>query len=153
MAAIAGAGLAWRSVNADAQSTTNGNIAGEIRAFAIDPADQRALRELHQVGWLEATGHLLSTQDFPAAYAMIGYGWTADNVPADRFALPDLRRLSGDPARPDRMTAELLGGDLVTGGRTRGPRDSSRRLLYCVYVGVDVSDLDSKTGRLKRTAR
>lgn len=127
LVAIACASLALRSLEADAQSTTNGNIASEVRAFAIDPADQRALRELHHAGWLEAMGQLLSTQDFPAARAMIGRAWTADNVPSDRFALPDLRRLSADPASPDRVTAELLEGDLVTGGRTLAPRDSSTR--------------------------
>lgn len=153
LAAIVCASLVLHGVEADAQSTTNGNIAGEILAFAIDSADPRALRELHRAGWLEATGQLLSTQDFPAARAMIGLAWTAENVPPDRFALPDLRYLSARPGSMDRVTRELLGGDLVTGGRTFGPRDSSWHLLYCVYVGTDVSELDSQTGRLKRSSR
>jgi hypothetical protein len=146
---LACVGIALGGVNANEHRATNGNIAGEVRAYAVDPGDQCVLRELHRAGWLEATGQTLSTEDFPAAYARIGRAWTPENTGSDRFALPDLRYLAARPGTVDSVARELLGGDLVRGGRLFGPPDSAH-LLYCVYVAKDVSESDSDAGRLQR---
>ncbi len=54
-----------------------------------------------------------------------------------------------DTATVDRATRELLGGDLLSGGRLFGPPDSAH-LLYCVYVAKDVSGLDSHAGQVQQ---
>lgn len=82
---------------------------------------------------------------FRRPYARFGRAWTSENSGPDRFALPDLRYLSARPGTVDSVTRELLGGDLVSGGRLFGPPDSAH-LLYCVYVAKDVSELDSPAG-------
>jgi hypothetical protein len=135
---------------AQAQIQPSDKISGEIQTFAVDTGNPQAMLALHRAGWLEAAGQLLSTDEFSAAYTMIRRTWTADKIPSDKFALPDLRWLSALPGEVDARTAELLGGDIVTGGRILRP---SPRLLYCIYVGVDVSELDVGTGRLKRSSR
>jgi len=138
------------SAEALAQIPAGDKIPGEIRAFAVDAGDPQAMLALHRAGWLEAAGQLLSTQDFPVAYSMIHRSSAAEKVASDRFALPDLRWLSASPGGVDARTAELLGGDLVSGGRILR---ASGRLLYCVYVGADVSQFDLRAGRLKRSSR
>jgi tail collar domain len=143
--AVIAAFCLYCAADAGAQMPT-GPLPGEIRAFAVDGADAAAIMELHQAGWLEAAGQLLSVNDFPAAFKMIRRRWTPKKASSDKFALPDLRKLSRSPGEVDSRTAELLGGDLVSGGRTL--RNAPTRLLYCVYVGVDASKLDATTGRL-----
>lgn len=118
--------------------TVEGPLAGEIRAFAVDTSDSEAMTTLHRAGWLEAAGQVLSVQDFPEAFRMIRRSWTSNRVPADHFAVPDLRRLSRTPDEIDETTAQLLGGDRVTSGSSSKGR-ASARLLYCVYLGRDAA--------------
>jgi microcystin-dependent protein len=125
-----------------------GPVVGEVRAFAVNTSDPAAISALQRAGWIEAAGQLLSVADFSAAFKMIGRGWTPHKAPSDRFAIPDLRNLSRTQGEIDERTAELLGG-IVTGGRNR----KLPRLLYCVYVAVDTSTLDLKSGRLKSSDR
>jgi hypothetical protein len=136
--------------SAGAQTVSSGPIVGEVRAFAINATNPEAMAQLHRAGWLEAAGQLLSVEDFPLAFQMIGRAWTRGNVPADRFAIADLRRLSRTPGEIDARTAELLGGDLVTGGKRLPP---APKLTYCIYVGVDASSVALQGGRLVLTAR
>src|SRR4051794_9250770 len=89
---MAAASCLWLTAGAAAQTTAP--LAGEVRAFAVDVANQTSLLELHRAGWLEAAGQLLAVDDFPAAFKMIGRAWTAEKSPSDRFAVPNLRTLA-----------------------------------------------------------
>src|SRR5579871_4663811 len=70
---------------------------GEVRAFAVAPANQETVAQLHRDGWLEANGRLLPVATFKALYQQIGRTWTAAGVSEDRFAIPQLRDTTQRP--------------------------------------------------------
>jgi hypothetical protein len=110
-------------------------LVGEVRLLAVNPGHEQVARALRRAGWIEADGQVFSRFDLPELFDAIGRTWTADRVPADRFALPDLRR--GRAARADDPSG-VLGGDLVTGGRALKPA-APAALVYWMYVGRDAT--------------
>jgi hypothetical protein len=115
-------------------------LVGEVRAIAIAPTSEKAIARLHQDGWLEARGQLLLDLEFPELYATVGRAWTSQDVPPDRFAVPDVsdqlrRRISSD------NPFGVLGpADLVTGGRVEKAWDRQAPLTYWIFVGRSLSD-------------
>jgi hypothetical protein len=119
-------------------------LVGEVRAIAIAPTSERAIARLHREGWLECRGQLLSDKDFPELYATVGRSWTAQEVPPDRFAVPDVN----DPF-PGRISSDnpfgVLGpGDLVTGGRVRKAWERRAPLTYWIFVGRSLGSVRSQ---------
>ena len=115
---------------------------GEVRAFAVAPANQETVAQLHRDGWLEANGRLLPVATFKALYQQIGRTWTAAGVSEDRFAIPQLRDTTQRPRFYDNPYGVLSAGDLVTSGRVRPIVNRSNALTYWIFVGQDVSRVD-----------
>jgi hypothetical protein len=110
-------------------------LVGELRVFAIGPANSAAMARLHKQGWLEARGQVVSKTEYPELYETIGRAWTADKTPASQFALPDLRNRfeRNSSANPFGV---MGGGDLLTGDAERTP--IADPLTYWIYVGQNV---------------
>jgi len=113
-------------------------LVGEVRVLAIAPTNNTMIAELHRQGWLEARGQLLSTRDFARLYETVGRAWTADGVPADEFAIPEIK----DPAAgraPANPFGVLGPGDLITGGRVRKAWLHRAPLSYWIFAGRAIS--------------
>jgi hypothetical protein len=129
-------------VRADTPATTP--LVGELRVFAIGPANKAAIARMHKQGWLEARGQVVSKSEYPDLYDTIGRTWTADKTPANQFALPDLRdrfeqRSSANPF------GVMGAGDLLTGSAKRTPLTDP--LTYWIYVGPDAGSRMTQTQR------
>jgi Phage Tail Collar Domain len=133
--------LAFNASIAAAETDGPTPLVGEVRAIAIAPTNERAVARLHQEGWLECRGQLLSDQDFPELYATVGRAWTSRDVPADRFAVPDVN----DPFRgrisSDNPFGVLGPGDLVTGGPERKAWERQAPLMYWIFVGRSLGNV------------
>lgn len=82
-----------------------GFIPGEMRSFAFGGGrEDKAIKELRTLGWLECAGQDLSVQDYHLLYDRIGDIWGTANRGRD-FYVPDLRgvflRGWGDGANVD----------------------------------------------------
>src|SRR6476660_10244640 len=66
---------------------------GEIRAFAIGRLTPGAVNEMHQRGWLEARGQVVSVEKFPELYRIVGRDWTAREVREQQFTIPEVSDL------------------------------------------------------------
>jgi hypothetical protein len=120
-------------------------LVGEVRALAINPTNPALIAQLHQQGWLEARGQLLSKEQFPRLYQTVGRTWTSDGVAGDRFAIPDIE----DAVRraPSNNPFGVLGpGDLVSGGRVRKAWLHRAPLSYWIFVGQNLSGVDVDSG-------
>jgi len=135
--------IALSSVPTSAQTFDRARV-GEVRAFAVAPANTDAIARLHHDGWLEARGQLLPTRGFQALYKTVGRTWTADGVAEDRFAVPDVHDRSQRARSSDNPYGVLGPGDLVTSGVGR-QRTRSSPLTYWIFTGRDVSRLDTST--------
>jgi Phage Tail Collar Domain len=133
--------LAFNASTAVAATDGPAPLVGEVRAIAIAPTSETAIARLHQEGWLECRGQLLSDKDFPELYATVGRTWTAQDVPPDRFAVPDVN----DPFRgrisSDNPFGVLGPGDLVTGEPVRKAWERKAPLTYWIFVGRSLSDV------------
>ncbi|HEY7287694.1 MAG TPA: tail fiber protein [Vicinamibacterales bacterium] len=133
--AIAVVGLV-RPAAAD-QPVRPGPLIGEIRAIAISGPSAQEVARLHEDGWLEARGQLLSTSEFPELFNTIGRAWTSDGVAENRFAVPDIERPSG--ARASNPFGVMGPGDLVAGGQATKSWSKRDALSYWIYAGRAVS--------------
>jgi Phage Tail Collar Domain len=127
--------LAFNASTAAAAADGTAPLVGEVRAIAIAPTSERAIARLHQEGWLECRGQLLSDKDFPELYATVGRTWTAQDVPPDRFAVPDVNEPFRGRISTDNPFGVLGPGDLVTGGRVRKAWERQAPLTYWIFVG------------------
>jgi hypothetical protein len=113
-----------------ADQTVGGHfIVGEIRSIAVSASNAAAIDQLHQQGWLQAGGQLLSLVDFSELYAVIGREWTPKKTDRNMFKIPDLC----DRPPPD---YDSVGDNVVTGGRILPP---SPKLSRWIYVGHEVT--------------
>jgi len=108
-------------------------LVGEIRAMAVAAPNTSAVAQLHEQGWIEARGELLSAKEFPELFNTIGRAWTSDGVSEGRFAVPDIedsgRNRSANPFG-------VMGpGDLVAGGRNPKPWLNRGPISYWIYAG------------------
>jgi microcystin-dependent protein len=120
--------------------SADGPRIGEVRLIALAPGNADVVTQLHQEGWLEANGQLLSTTAYPALYRQLGRAWTRVGIAQDRFAVPKLR----DATQPIPSAAnpyEVLGS-----GATESINKSNRRqqihstpLSYWIFAGADVT--------------
>ena len=109
---------------------------GEVRVIALAPGNQEVVTQLHQEGWLEANGQVLSTTEYPALYRQLGRAWTRAGIAQDRFALPRLRDAT-QPAASSSDPYEVLGsGATPTANKTtRRQQIHSTPLSYWIFVG------------------
>jgi hypothetical protein len=115
-----------------------GPIMGEVRALAVSPMSETAVAHLHQAGWLEARGELLSITEFPDLFETVGRTWTSDIVPSTCFAIPNL--VDFDARQSFDNPFGVLGpGDLVTSGRTDHQWAKQAKLSYWVFVGRELT--------------
>jgi len=122
---------------AAAEQSIRGPLVGEIRALAITNVDGAAAARLHEEGWLEARGQLLSTSEFPELFTTIGRTWTSDGVAENRFAVPDIVRRSG--MRSSNPFGVMGPGDLVSGGQATKSWSKQAVLSYWIYAGRAIS--------------
>jgi hypothetical protein len=121
------------ATQAAAQDQTAGRpMIGELRVLSVSTGP--AVDRLHQAGWLEARGQVVSRAEFPELFETIGRSWTAETVPSDSFTIPLLT-----PGSMRTITAAdnpygVLGpGDMVRSGL---PQPNRQGPLSCwIYVG------------------
>jgi hypothetical protein len=124
-----------------APPTSSEPFVGEVRVLSV--ASQSVVDRLHQSGWIEARGEILTAAEFPELFETIGRSWTADSVPLDRFAVPSLasgtlRMLTA----ADNPYGVLGPGDMVTSGL---PRPTRQGPLSCwIYAGRSVGRLSTR---------
>jgi microcystin-dependent protein len=128
---IAMVGLATAA--AAAQPGRTSPLVGEIRVMAVAAPDTRVVAQLHEQGWIEARGELLSAAEYPELFDAIGRAWTSDGVSEGRFAVPDIKE-SGR-VRSANPFGVMGPGDLVTGGRAAKPRLNQALISYWIYAG------------------
>lgn len=116
---------------------------GEIRSYAIDPANRQTVERLHRAGWIQAAGQMASREAYPELFDAIGLLWTSStDGRSNTFRLPDLRQPE-DVDTAARVRSGLDSGDLITGGRRlRGSRSAP---AAWIYVGRDASPLPQPT--------
>jgi microcystin-dependent protein len=119
-------------------ASADGPRIGEVRIIAMAPGNQEVVTQLHQEGWLEANGQVLSTTQYPALYRQLGRAWTRAGIPQDRFALPRLRD-STQPLPSSSDPYDVLGsGATPTATKmTRRQQIHSTPLSYWIFVGLD----------------
>jgi len=118
-------------ISAQDQSA-GGPIVGELRVLSV--ASAAVTERLHQAGWVEARGQIVSKSDFPELFDAIGRSWTGDGVSADDFALPLLTpgsmRVKTTADNTHRVASP---GDQVSSNR---PRQNKQGPLACwIFVG------------------
>jgi len=118
-------------------SVTAGPRLGEVRVIALAPGNQELVAQLHQEGWLEANGQVLSTTEYPALYRQLGRAWTRAGIPQDRFAIPRLRDTT-QPAASSSDPYQVLGsGATPTANKvTRRQQIHSTPLSYWIFAGI-----------------
>jgi len=119
-------------------------IVGEVRMFAVPSEGLNTISRLHQEGWVEARGELLSTAAFPELYRTIGRDWTSDRVEDRWFAVPQI----GDRLE-QRLSSEdpygVLGpGDLGSGGHRTKAWIRPSPISYWIFAGRAVSAANAK---------
>ena len=121
-------------------ASADGPRIGEVRIIAMAPGNQDVVTQLHQDGWLEANGRILSTTEYPALYRQLGRAWTRVGIPQDRFAIPRLRD-STQPLPSSSDPYDVLGsGATPTATKmTRRQQIHSTPLSYWIFVGQDGS--------------
>ena len=119
-----------------------GPVVGEIRALAVTQPTAEVVARMHQEGWLEADGQLLSALDFPDLYAAIGRTWTPNSVQEGRFAVPNVRTEFQSQPSYENPFGVLTAADLVTSGRDDRPSRTFPHLSYWIFVGRNAN----KTG-------
>ena len=127
---------------AAAQPARPGPLVGEIRAIAVSGPSAKEVARLHEEGWLEARGQLLSTSEFSELFDTIGRAWTSGGVAENRFAVPDIEQ-------PGRVRSAnpfgVLGpGDLVSRGQDTRPWSRPARLSYWIYAGRAFIDMSGR---------
>jgi len=107
-------------------------IVGELRVLSV--ASSAATDRLHQAGWLEARGQIVSKSDFPELFDAIGRSWTGDGVSGDDFAIPLLTPGSMRVKTTADTTHRVASpGDQVSSNR---PRQNKQGPLSCwIFVG------------------
>ena len=107
-------------------------IVGELRVLSV--ASSGATDRLHQAGWLEARGQIVSKSDFPELFDAIGRSWTGDGVSGDDFAIPLLTPGSMRVKTTADTTHRVASpGDQVSSNR---PRQNKQGPLSCwIFVG------------------
>jgi hypothetical protein len=117
-------------------------IVGELRVLSVSTGP--AVDRLHQAGWLEARGQVVSRAAFPELFDTIGRSWTAESVASDSFTIPlvtpgSMRMIAG----ADNPYGVLGPGDMVRSGL---PRPNRQGPLSCwIYVGRPVGGAVSAT--------
>ncbi|HET9834547.1 MAG TPA: phage tail protein [Vicinamibacterales bacterium] len=121
-----------------ADGSAAGPRIGEVRVIALAPGNQDVVTQLHQEGWLEANGQILSTTEYPALYRQLGRAWTRAGIPQDRFAIPRLRDAT-QPVASSSDPYEVLGsGATPTANKvTRRQQIHSTPLSYWIFAGQD----------------
>jgi len=119
---------------------------GEIRAFAITRTNADAIADMHQSGWIEARGQLLSASAFPELYRVVRRDWTASDVREGQFALPEVRDERFQRAIETNAAYRVLGPELVTGGRTLKTNGRLSPISYWIFAGRVVRSSDSVNG-------
>src|SRR5262252_2630050 len=99
--------VAWCPRQASAQTLH----VGEIRRLALARSDSNAVTQLHNHGWIEARGQLLTQQEFPELFTTIGESFSTRRVAPGKFALPDLEGVTRDSRNPYNV---LSAADLLT---------------------------------------
>jgi hypothetical protein len=122
---------AW--ADQSARRTPAGPLVGEIRAMAVSAPAARAVARLHEQGWIEASGELLSAKEYPELFDAIGRTWTSDGVSEDRFAVPDIKEPGG--IRSPNPFGVMGPGDLVTSGPDAKSWLKPATISYWIYVG------------------
>ena len=109
---------------------------GEVRVIALAPGNQDVVTQMHQEGWLEANGQVLSTAEYPALYRQLGRAWTRVGIPQDRFAIPRLRDAT-QPAVSSSDPYDVIGsGATPTANKvTRRQQIHSTPLSYWIFAG------------------
>jgi hypothetical protein len=129
------------TIGASVVRAENSALVGEIRAIAVSAGSPQTVSSLHQSGWIEAHGQILSVSQFPELFAVIGRDWTATGVSKDSFAIPNVRDERHYRQAANNVASRALGAsDVITSGRR--PKMSSRThpISYWIFVGRAVSD-------------
>jgi len=147
LAVLAGAiGLALPS-SADTLPASDSPRVGEIRAFAVSPSNVNAVMDLHQSGWIEAGGQLVSVERYPELYRVVGRDWTAAGVSEQQFAVPEVRDERFQRALDRANAYRILGpGDLITGGREIKSTSRLHPISYWIFVGRPVVGAATRAG-------
>jgi microcystin-dependent protein len=101
--------------------------------MAVVAPGTRAVAQLHEQGWIEARGELLSAKEYPELFDAIGRTWTSDGVSEGRFAVPDVK--DSGRIRAANPFGVMGPGDLVAGGRTAKPWLNPAPISYWIYAG------------------
>src|SRR5262245_5615484 len=115
------------------QPARPGPLVGEIRAMAVAAPATRGIAQLHEQGWIEARGELVSAKEFPELFNTIGRAWTSDGVPEDRFAVPEIEAPRG--IRSANPFGVMGPGDYVAGGRETKPWLNHAPISFWIYAG------------------
>jgi microcystin-dependent protein len=131
---------------ADGQSA--GPRIGEVRIIAMAPGNQNVVAQMHQDGWIEASGQILSTTQYPALYHQLGRAWTRAGIAQDRFAIPRLR----DTTQPIPSSSNPY--DVLGSGAPETSNKVNRRqqihttpLSYWIFAGQDATLTDATLTR------
>jgi hypothetical protein len=118
---------------------------GEIRAFAVSRSNTEAINDLHQAGWIEARGQLMSVGRFPELYRAIGRDWTATKVSSESFAVPVVRDERFAQSVATTQAYRALGGpeEVVTGGRKIKTSSRLYPISYWIFTGRTVMSADA----------
>src|SRR5262245_6443743 len=130
---LAGMFLCLVAPEISAQDQLTGTpIVGELRVLSV--ASSAATDRLHQAGWLEARGQIVSKYDFPELFDAIGRSWTGDGVAADDFAIPMLTPGSlRVKTTADNAHRSAGSSDQISSNR---PRQNKQGPLSCwIFVG------------------
>jgi hypothetical protein len=116
---------------------------GEIRAFAIGRLTPAAVSDMHQKGWLEARGQVVSVERFPELYRIVGRDWTAKEVREEQFAIPDVGDVRFQRTVDTDNAYRALGpGDIITGGRIIKSSVRQHPISYWIFAGHPVNAAD-----------
>jgi len=116
---------------------------GEIRAFAIGRLTPAAVSEMHQRGWLEARGQVVSVERFPELYRIVGRDWTAKEVREQQFAIPEVGDIRFQRTVDTDNAYRALGpGDIITGGRIIKSSVRRHPISYWIFAGHPVTAND-----------